>query len=163
MSVLARSIGLGDSQAATITAFLNVCTALGRPFIGVASDHVGDVQIYIFPVFSISLCYLAASYFMQLIQLFTQLIQLVLLFQFSGLYKRWLALLDLEDQSSFTLYVLITCCNSLETITSKTYAFEAFRRNSLMIARASDACLSDMIKHPQSMPHIVCIRYMFSM
>lgn len=44
MSDFARSIGLGDSQATTITAFLNFGTALGRPFIGVASDHFGPVR-----------------------------------------------------------------------------------------------------------------------
>jgi MFS family permease len=44
MSDFARSIGLGDAQATTITAFLNLGTALGRPFIGVASDRFGRIE-----------------------------------------------------------------------------------------------------------------------
>jgi MFS family permease len=44
MSDFARSIGLDDSQAATATALLNLGTALGRPFIGVASDHFGRIE-----------------------------------------------------------------------------------------------------------------------
>jgi MFS family permease len=44
MSNFASSIGLNDSQAATVTALLNLGTALGRPFIGVISDHFGRVE-----------------------------------------------------------------------------------------------------------------------
>lgn len=44
MSDFARSIGLDDSQAATVTALLNLGTALGRPFIGVVSDHFGRIE-----------------------------------------------------------------------------------------------------------------------
>jgi MFS family permease len=44
MSDFARSIGLDDSQAATVTALLNLGTALGRPFIGVISDHFGRIE-----------------------------------------------------------------------------------------------------------------------
>lgn len=39
-----HSIGLSDGQAASITAFLNLGTALGRPFIGVLSDRFGRVE-----------------------------------------------------------------------------------------------------------------------
>jgi MFS family permease len=44
MSDFARSIGLDDSQAATVTALLNLGTALGRPFIGVVSDRFGRIE-----------------------------------------------------------------------------------------------------------------------
>jgi MFS family permease len=44
MSDFARSIGLDDSQAASLTALLNLGTALGRPFIGVLSDHFGRIE-----------------------------------------------------------------------------------------------------------------------
>lgn len=44
MSDFARSIGLNDSQAATVTALLNLGTALGRPFIGVTSDYFGRIE-----------------------------------------------------------------------------------------------------------------------
>ena len=44
MSDFARSIGLDDFQAASVTAFLNLGTALGRPFIGVVSDHYGRIE-----------------------------------------------------------------------------------------------------------------------
>ncbi|KAF8859770.1 MFS general substrate transporter [Acephala macrosclerotiorum] len=44
MSDFARSIGLGDDKAATVTALLNLGTALGRPFTGVASDYFGRIQ-----------------------------------------------------------------------------------------------------------------------
>lgn len=44
MSDFARSIGLDDSQAATVTALLNLGTALGRPFIGGISDHFGRIE-----------------------------------------------------------------------------------------------------------------------
>jgi MFS family permease len=44
MSDFARSIGLVDSQAASLTALLNLGTALGRPFIGVLSDRFGRIE-----------------------------------------------------------------------------------------------------------------------
>jgi MFS family permease len=44
MSNFASSIGLDESQAANTTAFLNLGTALGRPFIGVVSDYFGRIQ-----------------------------------------------------------------------------------------------------------------------
>jgi nitrate/nitrite transporter NarK len=44
MSNFASSIGLDESQAATVTALLNLGTALGRPFIGVISDHCGRIE-----------------------------------------------------------------------------------------------------------------------
>ncbi|KAL3425750.1 major facilitator superfamily transporter [Phlyctema vagabunda] len=45
MSDFARSLGLNDSQGATITALLNLGTALGRPFIGVVSDRFGRIEV----------------------------------------------------------------------------------------------------------------------
>jgi predicted MFS family arabinose efflux permease len=44
LSDFARSIGLDEKQAASITAFLNLGTALGRPFIGVLSDRFGRIE-----------------------------------------------------------------------------------------------------------------------
>ncbi|PVH68965.1 MFS transporter, MCP family, solute carrier family 16, member 6 [Cadophora sp. DSE1049] len=44
MSNFASSIGLGESQSANVTAFLNLGTALGRPFIGILSDYFGRIQ-----------------------------------------------------------------------------------------------------------------------
>jgi nitrate/nitrite transporter NarK len=44
MSDFARSIGLAESQAAAATAFLNLGTALGRPFIGLISDKFGRIE-----------------------------------------------------------------------------------------------------------------------
>jgi MFS family permease len=44
MSNFASSIGLSESQSANVTAFLNLGTALGRPFIGVTSDYFGRIQ-----------------------------------------------------------------------------------------------------------------------
>lgn len=44
LSDFARSIGLDDKQAASVTAFLNLGTALGRPFIGVLSDRFGRIE-----------------------------------------------------------------------------------------------------------------------
>ncbi|PMD33577.1 MFS general substrate transporter [Hyaloscypha variabilis F] len=44
MSNFASSIGLGESQSANVTAFLNLGTALGRPFIGIISDYFGRIQ-----------------------------------------------------------------------------------------------------------------------
>lgn len=44
MSNFASSIGLDNSQAATVTALLNLGTALGRPFIGIISDHCGRIE-----------------------------------------------------------------------------------------------------------------------
>lgn len=44
MSDFAYSIGLDDSKAASVTAFLNLGTAIGRPFIGDISDHFGRIE-----------------------------------------------------------------------------------------------------------------------
>jgi len=44
MSSFASSIGLDNSQAATVTALLNLGTALGRPFIGIISDYCGRIE-----------------------------------------------------------------------------------------------------------------------
>lgn len=44
LSDFARSIGLNASQAAAVSAFLNLGTAVGRPFIGVASDRYGRME-----------------------------------------------------------------------------------------------------------------------
>jgi len=44
MSNFASSIGLDESQAATVTALLNLGTAVGRPFIGVISDYCGRIE-----------------------------------------------------------------------------------------------------------------------
>jgi MFS family permease len=45
LSDYAISIGLSRAQATQITAFLNLGTACGRPFIGVASDRFGRIEI----------------------------------------------------------------------------------------------------------------------
>jgi MFS family permease len=45
LSDYALSIGLSRAQATQITAFLNLGTACGRPFIGVASDRLGRIEI----------------------------------------------------------------------------------------------------------------------
>lgn len=44
LSDFARSIGLSASQASSITAFLNLGTAIGRPLIGVVSDRYGRLE-----------------------------------------------------------------------------------------------------------------------
>ena len=44
MSSFASSIGLDNSQSATVTALLNLGTALGRPFIGIISDYCGRIE-----------------------------------------------------------------------------------------------------------------------
>jgi MFS family permease len=44
MSDFARSIGLDNDRDAAVTAFLNLGTALGRPFIGVLSDRFGRIE-----------------------------------------------------------------------------------------------------------------------
>ncbi|KAL2042811.1 hypothetical protein N7G274_004570 [Stereocaulon virgatum] len=44
LSDFARSIGLSAKQASSITAFLNLGTALGRPMIGVISDNYGRLE-----------------------------------------------------------------------------------------------------------------------
>jgi len=44
MSNFATSIGLGEPQAATVTALLNLGTASGRPFIGIISDRCGRIE-----------------------------------------------------------------------------------------------------------------------
>ncbi len=45
LSDYAVSIGLNQTQADQITAFLNLGTACGRPFLGVLSDHVGRIEV----------------------------------------------------------------------------------------------------------------------
>ncbi|KAF2835672.1 MFS general substrate transporter [Patellaria atrata CBS 101060] len=45
LSAFGRSIGLSDSQAANLTGFLNLGTAIGRPCIGVASDRFGRIRV----------------------------------------------------------------------------------------------------------------------
>lgn len=45
LSDFGRSIGLTDSQAASITAYLNLGTAIGRPLVGVASDRFGRMEV----------------------------------------------------------------------------------------------------------------------
>jgi len=44
MSNFASSIGLDNSQATTVTALLNLGTALGRPFIRIISDYCGRIE-----------------------------------------------------------------------------------------------------------------------
>lgn len=44
LSDFARSIGLSDKEAAAISAFLNLGTAMGRPFIGIISDRYGRME-----------------------------------------------------------------------------------------------------------------------
>lgn len=44
LSDFARSIGLDAKQAAAVSAFLNLGTAIGRPLIGVVSDHYGRLE-----------------------------------------------------------------------------------------------------------------------
>lgn len=45
LSDFALSIELSREQATQITAFLNMGTAIGRPFIGIASDRVGRLEV----------------------------------------------------------------------------------------------------------------------
>jgi MFS family permease len=45
MSDFARSIGLDDGKAASVTGLLNLGTALGRPFIGIVSDRFGRIEV----------------------------------------------------------------------------------------------------------------------
>jgi hypothetical protein len=45
MSDFALSIGLPRHQATQMTAFLNMGTALIRPFIGIAGDHFGRFEV----------------------------------------------------------------------------------------------------------------------
>lgn len=45
LSDFAYSIRLSSTQAAAITGFLNLGTALGRPFIGIVSDRYGRIEI----------------------------------------------------------------------------------------------------------------------
>lgn len=45
MSDFARSIGLSNSQASTITALLQLGTAIGRPIVGVLSDRFGRIRV----------------------------------------------------------------------------------------------------------------------
>ena len=45
LSDFARSIGLSTEQGTQITALLNLGTALGRPFIGIASDKYGRFEV----------------------------------------------------------------------------------------------------------------------
>lgn len=51
MSNFSSSIGLNSSQAATVTALLNMGTAIGRPFIGVISDYYGRIETAAFMTF----------------------------------------------------------------------------------------------------------------
>lgn len=44
LSDFGRSIGLDGKKAASVTAFLNLGTALGRPFIGILSDRFGRIE-----------------------------------------------------------------------------------------------------------------------
>ena len=44
LSDFARSIGLSASKAASVTALLNLGTAIGRPLVGVASDYFGRIE-----------------------------------------------------------------------------------------------------------------------
>ena len=44
LSDFARSIGLSTSEAAAVSAFLNLGTAIGRPLVGVASDYFGRME-----------------------------------------------------------------------------------------------------------------------
>ena len=41
----AESIGLSAAQAAAISAFLNLGTAVGRPMVGWASDKLGRIEV----------------------------------------------------------------------------------------------------------------------
>lgn len=41
----ARSMGLSDTQATTVNAILNLGTAVGRPLIGIMSDHFGRIEV----------------------------------------------------------------------------------------------------------------------
>ncbi|KAI9710053.1 MAG: hypothetical protein M1812_007517 [Candelaria pacifica] len=45
LSDYAQSIGLSSSQAAAVSAFCNLGTAIGRPLIGVASDRYGRMEV----------------------------------------------------------------------------------------------------------------------
>ncbi|KAF2088466.1 major facilitator superfamily protein [Saccharata proteae CBS 121410] len=45
LSDYAKSIGLSDSKAAAVTAFLNLGTAVGRPLIGLMSDRFGRIEV----------------------------------------------------------------------------------------------------------------------
>jgi nitrate/nitrite transporter NarK len=45
MSDFAVSIGLSQRESANITGFVNLGTALGRPFIGVLSDRYGRIEV----------------------------------------------------------------------------------------------------------------------
>ena len=44
LSDFARSIGLSANKAAAVTAFLNLGTAVGRPFVGLVSDYYGRME-----------------------------------------------------------------------------------------------------------------------
>ena len=44
LSDFARSIGLSADKAAAVTALLNLGTAIGRPFVGLASDYYGRME-----------------------------------------------------------------------------------------------------------------------
>lgn len=45
LSDFGRFVGLTKSEAASITAYLNLGTAIGRPLIGVASDRIGRMEV----------------------------------------------------------------------------------------------------------------------
>jgi MFS family permease len=55
LSDYATSIGLSRAQATQITAFLNLGTACGRPFIGVASDRLDRIEMLAFSRWSAGL------------------------------------------------------------------------------------------------------------
>lgn len=56
LSDYAISIGLSRAQAAQITAFLNLGTACGRPFIGIVSDKLGRIEVAGVVTLACSLC-----------------------------------------------------------------------------------------------------------
>ena len=45
LSDFGRSVGLTKSQAASITAYLNLGTAIGRPLVGISSDRFGRMEV----------------------------------------------------------------------------------------------------------------------
>jgi MFS family permease len=55
LSDFGRSIGLDQSQAASITALMNAGTALGRPCIGLLSDRYGRIEVAGFTTLACSL------------------------------------------------------------------------------------------------------------
>ena len=45
LPAFARSIGLSDQQAANLSVFMNVATAIGRPLVGILSDRFGRMEV----------------------------------------------------------------------------------------------------------------------